>query len=370
MSQQQSLPRFHADLDLVRAALSGERKAWEGFFTRIADSLWTACLHLGGDDDVHVRESFLAVEAALRANNFQRLRVYDGSSRIETYVLLVARDVLAEHLLALFHSDTPADGWAAFERFFRADILRLVSRRLPGDSRGDERSDAYQDICLALIANDYRRLKAYSGQGSFTGFVLHTIDHLLIDIIRRTLPRRRLPAAIQRLGELDQAVYRAVYWQGAAAETASILATLPMVATAQDVAAALERVRCALPAGYDGKSDGPARMVPLDECDDRAVDDDGGPSSPEDIMMEREAEYLLTLAADILREAAETLTDTEHLYLRIILGSTEPLAAREIARLMRRPVEEIYKLKQRVMTRLRAILKDDPNVRAWRASVS
>ena len=36
---------------------------------------------------------------------------------------------------------------------------------------------------------------------------------------------------------------------------------------------------------------------------------------------------------------------------------------------MRRPVEEVYKLKQRVMTRLRDSLEKNPSVKLWRASV-
>jgi RNA polymerase primary sigma factor len=36
---------------------------------------------------------------------------------------------------------------------------------------------------------------------------------------------------------------------------------------------------------------------------------------------------------------------------------------------MRRPVEEVYKLKQRVMARLRETMAEHPAVKTWRSSV-
>ena len=225
-------------------------------------------------------------------------------AELETFVALVAREVLAERLLRLFLPGSVADGWSAFERFFSPDINRIIARRLPGGDHEDARKDAYQDICVALIADDYRRLKAYRGTGSFTGFVLHMVDRLLIDFIRRTIPYRSAPGGAPQSTVLTE-------WED----------------------------------------------IPSDQ------------PSPEDALLEQEGERLLSMATEVLRQAAEALSETERLYLRISLGSGEPIPAREVARLMRRPVEEVYKLKQRVMTRLRETLDRHPAVKLWRASV-
>jgi RNA polymerase primary sigma factor len=64
-----------------------------------------------------------------------------------------------------------------------------------------------------LIDADYRRLKAFGGSGSFSGFVLRIVDRLLIDFMRRIATRRRLPAAVARQGALDREVYRLVFWE-------------------------------------------------------------------------------------------------------------------------------------------------------------
>ena len=284
---------------LVRDVLDAKPQAWDRFVHRVADTVWTSCRLLTGDD-AGTRDAFAGVMDGLRADGFRRLRHYNGSSRIETFVALIARDVLAERLLRLFQAHSASDGWTAFERFFAADINRIINRRLPGADRADLRQDAYQDICVALIADDYRRLKAYRGIGSFTGFVLHMVERLLIDFIRSTMPLGRQRAEAQT-----------TEWED----------------------------------------------IPSDQ------------PSPEDALLEQEGDRLLSLASEVLREAAAALSETERLYLHIALGSGEPIPAREVARLMCRPVEEVYKLKQRVMTRLRETLDKHPAVKMWKASV-
>jgi len=298
---------FYATEDraLIRDVLNAKPQAWDRLVHRIADTVWRACRLLAGNDE-ESRNAFAEAIDALRADGFRRLRPYNGSSRIETFVALVTREVLAERLMRLFQPNCGTAGWTAFERFFQADITRIIARRLPGLDREDMRCDAYQDICMALITDDYRRVKAYKGTGSFTGFILQMVDRLLIDFIRRTLPRRRV------------------------IETVTVQST-----------------------------------APTPEWEDIPSED----SSPEDALLEQEDERLLTLATEVLRKAAETLSETERLYLSIALGSSEAIPAREVARLMRRPVEEVYKLKQRVMTKLRDTLDENSAVKLWRASV-
>jgi len=293
------------DRALVRDVLDAKPQAWDRLVCRIADTVWTAC-RLLTSDDAEARNAFADVIDSFHVDGFRRLRQYDGSSRIETFVALSARDILAERLLRLFKpADSAAKGWSAFERFFGADIGRIIARRLPGADREHTRQDAYQEISVALISDDYRRLKAYRGVGSFTGFILHVADRLLLDFIRHTMPNRQ-----------------------------------PTVATALStkLPPSLEEIPSDLP-------------------------------SPEDALLEQEGDRLLSMATQVLRQATADLTEAERLYVHIALGGGDPIPAREVARLMRRPVEEVYKLKQRVMDRLRASLDKHPAVKTWRASV-
>ncbi|WP_237051590.1 sigma-70 family RNA polymerase sigma factor [Magnetospirillum sp. ME-1] len=352
----------------MRAVVDGDPQAWERLARRIGDTVWTAC-RLLIPVEAEAREAFAEVIAALRADGFGRLRAYGGNSRIETFIALVARDILAQRLLRLFQAEDRDRAWAAFEAFFKSDIRRIVANRLPGPEREDMRNDAYQDICLALIAEDCRRLKAYTGAGSFSGFVLHAVDRLLIDFIRRHLPRRRLPAAIARLGPLDQAVFRYVHWERIAPQPAALLSMAARdfdpAPSPADIAQALERVAKALPDGYEP---GVAGSAPVSLGDWGEARPDDGPT-PEQAVLAAEETRLLTLASDALRSASKGLKNEERLYLMIALGHGQPLTAREVAHRMRRPVEEVYKLKQRVMARLRKAIEDHPAVKQWLASV-
>ncbi len=91
--------------------------------------------------------------------------------------------------------------------------------------------------------------------------------------------------------------------------------------------------------------------------------------SPEESLIHADDDHRLAAAIEALAEAMNTLPAAERLYLTIVLGDSKTPPAREIARLMQRPVEEIYKLKQRVLQRLREIAATDSKIKTWRTSV-
>lgn len=291
------------DVRLIRAVVAAQPQAWETLVSRIADTVWTACLVLEGTE-AGARDAFALVIDGLRADGFRRLRPYDGSGRIETFVVLLSREILIERLLRMLVHDR-GRAWAALEHFFAADMRRIIARRLPGADQDDARRDAYQEICLRLVEDDFRRLKAYEGSGSFGGFFLHTVDRLVVDIVRRSLGR--------------------------------------------------------------GDSEARPRPVHLDGEQWEALPCPG--PSPEQNALAAEGEALLTQAAGVLSELIATLPPAEALYLRIAVDAAVTLPAREIARLMGRPVAEIYKLKQRVMARVHDRLSDHPVVKKWRETV-
>ena len=288
-----------SDVARLRAVRSGDPAHAARFIKEISGTAWSACrLLTRGEDDT--RRAFADVMAALAADRFARLGAYAGRGTLDTFVALTVRDLLAERMLRLLQSDQK-QAWRAFEHLFEADIQRLIRKRLPASSE-DTRRDAYQDICVALIADDYRRLKAYGGSGSFAGFVLRTVDHLLIDLVRSVFGRRR---------------------------------PFP-------------------------------KCVSVDHLDDIAAD---GELSPEASLIHADDDHRLAGAIAALTEAMDTLAPAERVYLTIALGGSPTPPAREIARLMQRPVDEIYKLKQRVLSRLREIASADSKIKTWRASV-
>ena len=108
------------------------------------------------------------------------------------------------------------------------------------------------------------------------------------------------------------------------------------------------------------------KCVSVDDIGDIAAD---GELSPEQSLIHADDEQRLAGAIAALSQAMETLSPAERVYLAIALGGNPTPPAREIARLMQRPVDEIYKLKQRVLTKLREIASADSKIKTWRASV-
>jgi RNA polymerase primary sigma factor len=359
------------DKALLAAALRGAAGAAEDLSRSLADLVWTACARVT-PGEVDAQAAFREVMAGLRASGFSRLKDYDGRARVRVYVALVVRDLLLERAINLLVLDA-GRGWQAFEAFFGDDMRRMIERVLPGAGNRQNREDAYQAVCEALLKNDLQRLRAYSGRGSPSGFVLHTIENLVIDFVRTIIPRRRLPAAIQRLSALDQSVYRLLYWERLDADPAILLAHLSRPGeappSAMAIAQAIGRVRQALPPGYYAEPRGDGQMVELSAAEDFPLaggSEDFRVPTPEDNLVEGQAADLLEQALDALQQALPRLAVGERLYLQLAL-SGEP--AREIARLLCLPVADVHKLAQKLKRRLRDELGDADVVKKWRLSV-
>jgi RNA polymerase primary sigma factor len=197
-----------------------------------------------------------------------------------------------------------------------------------------------------LVADDYRRIRAFGGRGGFIGYIKMVVDRLLIDAIRsEEAPRRRLPAAVEGLGPLEQAVFKAVAWQGQPQHSVQLAdalrGTLAPPPGPGQVAAVLERLRPALraartrprPAARSIASDGDAALEVVDP----------GPTPEQQLLDEEEERGQLALS-DRVRQAAASLPTALKAYVLLVLDETDPTPAREIARRLGLPVEEVYRL--------------------------
>lgn len=341
--------RFGSEGKLVAAVVGGDKEAAVRFVDVASASIWTVVVTLEGDGP-EAEAAFLDVIVRLKADDYARLRAFDGRSRLATYLALVARDILAERLARCF-VEAPGQVWNRFERFFAAEIRRRVQQRFPRDADTGLREDAYQEICLKLIEDNFRRIRAYSGQGSFVGYVLTVVDRLLIDLIRRVVPRRKLPAAIARLPPLDQAVYAAIAWDDCPTDPRRVAMALrgrfELEPDLADVGQAIARTLAA--ARLEHAAACRTEMVPLDDLDQDgnafAVADPA--PSPEEALLLAEEDAVRAGLVAAVREAAAGLPAEERLYLQMLFSATEPSPAREIARRMGCPVEHVYRLKQR-----------------------
>ena len=357
-SEMQIVPPLSGNFEhaLVNAVVSGEAGAASRFLEHVSTTLWSIVVKLAGDG-ADAEAAFLHIVASLKADDHARLRAFDGRSRLTTYLSLVARDVLADQLAGQF-STTPHKAWERFSRYFETDIRSRIARQLPRKLGRAGREDTYQEVCLKLIENDFRRIRSYGGRGSFTGYILTVVDRILIDLVRREAPRRRMPAAISRSAPLDQAIYAAVVWEGCPLDTdrlaAALRGRLAQDPTAADVAESVARL-----AGITRLE----RTPPATEAIslDVLLGEGGGlliadsSPTPEDRLLLFEEEKRRAALVAAINAAAEKLPSDERLYLQIVFSANEPLPARDIARLMGCPVEEVYRFKQRTQKWLKEL---------------
>ena len=80
-------------------------------------------------------------------------------------------------------------------------------------SNENDQSESYLFILDSLKADNFKRLRAFEGKSKLTTYLYSLINSLIIDFRRKRYGRRRIPAAVAKLGAWAEAVYRLVCWQ-------------------------------------------------------------------------------------------------------------------------------------------------------------
>ena len=174
------------------------------------------------------------------------------------------------------------------------------------------------------------------------------------------------------MAELEQAIFRLLYWEHLAPEPGLLLGHLRRPGGAPTVAAiaeAIARIRAALPPGYRAEGAGTVRVIDISAADEVRLAggaEDFAVPTPEENLVEGQAAGLLEEALAALQQALPRLEAAERLYLQLALTGHP---AREIARLIGRPVETVHKLAQKVKRRLREEIGDEEAVKKWKLSV-
>jgi RNA polymerase primary sigma factor len=345
------LPRTAAaepasELELIARVVAGEAAAAADFLRLALPPLSRAIAKLETDAGEQ-HEALLHVLEKLREDGYRRLQAFTGRAQLATFLALLARELLAQRAADKLFADRNR-GWARFGRIFDPDIRARIAKRFPYDAGTARREDIYQDICEKLLDDDCRRLRKYSGKGSFIGFVLEIVENLLTDIMRRDVPRQRLPAAIQRLPQLEQKIYTAIAWKGCPPDTARLAEFLrsrdgdPEVSA---VAAALAHVMAAMPRKAEANK---PTLVSLDDIagaigETLAQSD----ATPEEALLLAEEERSRDTIIALVRHSAAALPAEERLYLQIVFSAAETPPRREIAKILGCSVEDVDKLRQK-----------------------
>ena len=217
--------------------------------------------------------------------------------------------------------------------------------------------DLYQDVCVQLIDNNYRRILGFDGRGSFAGYIRRVIDNLCLDLRRQSTGRRRLPEAVRRLPALDQEIYRQLYWNGSRKKD------LPdILRDERGNPYGPERIEQALAQLRNTplrQIDPPVREIALvsvsGDGEERELAD--STYAPETLLVDAEEERSDERYYSALREALNSLPTELHLYVRLRFYSNPPKSPKEIARLIGRSEREIYKIRQQAIAVLKMALK-------------
>jgi RNA polymerase primary sigma factor len=360
-------PRVKSDLLLVQSLFSGQEEAWSEFLHRHSDLVYSFCTLVFPEPNLE--EEYLNVLRTIRSDGFGLLRGFDGRAKLSTYLTLKIADLLSARILRLFQVNSDR-AWGAFERLFKRDIIRIISRHssLFGHQEtlqdGSTPEDLYQEICCLLVDQGYQRILSYDGRGSFTGYIRRVVQNLYRDIVRKADGRRRLPERIQRLPELEQEIFRLLHWDG--------LNKQELFEVSRDetgkpfpkerMEEALARVTTALSTRSSGGEGVLAGILGLSFGSKAQSQAWNGTEtldyrSPEGALMESEEQKTEQRVLQVVQDALSRLSVEERLYVEHRFYTDPPRPPREIACLMGRSEQEIYKIRKQVMSSLKSVLK-------------
>jgi RNA polymerase primary sigma factor len=344
------------DLQLVQAVLAGESGAWERFVRDTADSVFGFSALVFGAEQGEAEA--LRLFERIQADDFAVMRPYDGRSELTTYVTLKLIDLIPDRIIVLFDHDA-GRGWQVFEKFYGDEMKRLIRKRFfPRNEEGtfedgSSLEDKYQDLCEKLIADNFKKLRGFKGQGSFTGFVRTTLRNLIEDLHRAMAGRKRLPKAIQALSELHQTIYKELAWNNNSRE--DVLRQLSPAGQGNpgspEVKDAIQQVEKII---AESRQSGGAQSGTLVSID--AEGEGGGTlqetlpavdANPAEQLEIAESEAARQEASEALAEAIAALPPQGQLYLQLRYLKDPPLAPKDIAPRLNLSIKALYKAREK-----------------------
>ena len=188
-------------------------------------------------------------------------------------------------------------------------------------SNENDQSESYLFILDSLKADDFKRLRAFKGKSKLTTYLYSLINSLIIDFRRKRFGRRRIPAAVARLGAWAEAVYRLVCWQK----------------FSYDDAYDFLQVEGLFEGPYDQYIEdiGPIRKAPcrenpafhsLDELNINSPENkDESAANPLEILVGKLDHQRRVKALKIIQATTATLSEEDQMLVRLVYGSEQPV---------------------------------------------
>lgn len=190
-------------------------------------------------------------------------------------------------------------------------------------SAENDRDECYIFVLDSLSDDNFKRLRAFKGRSKLSTYLYSLINSLVIDFRRQKYGRRRIPAAVSKLGEWAEAVYRLVCWQKFSFDDAYDFLRVDGLygGSYERFMQESEKIRNA-----------PCRENPTF----KSIDDPG--SHPMQNINASDANPLESLIAaldrenrikalSVIRTATEKLPEHDRILVRLVFGSGKPLSA-------------------------------------------
>jgi RNA polymerase sigma factor (sigma-70 family) len=80
-------------------------------------------------------------------------------------------------------------------------------------SAENDANECFVFVIDHLSSENYKRLRAFKGKSKLNTYLYTLVNSLVVDFRRKKYGRRRIPAAVRRLGQWAEAAYRLICWQ-------------------------------------------------------------------------------------------------------------------------------------------------------------
>jgi RNA polymerase sigma factor (sigma-70 family) len=190
-------------------------------------------------------------------------------------------------------------------------------------STENDRNECYIFVLDSLKADDFKRMRAFKGKSKLSTYLYSLINSLVIDFRRKRYGRRRIPAAVLKLGKWAEAVYRLVCWQKFSFDDAYDFLQVDGLyeGTYDQFMQEIEEIRGA-----------PCRENPtfrsIDEAGRNSLQnvDASGANPLEALVQKLDRERRIT-ALRIIRATTDELAEADQILVRLVFGSGQSLSA-------------------------------------------
>ena len=188
-------------------------------------------------------------------------------------------------------------------------------------SAENEQNECYVFVIDSLQADHFKRLKAFKGNSRLSTYLFSLTNSLVVDFRRQRYGRRRIPAAVAKLGEWAEAVYRLVCWQRFSFDDAYDFLRIDGL-YANDYN---QFMRDIIPI-----QNAPCRENPTFQSldghgsDPRPNLDDIGPNPLEALIHKLDRERRIKAIA-VIRDTTAKLSEKDQLLVKLVYGSEQPL---------------------------------------------